>query len=114
MRSTLNWYQENQGGIIRSPKRFGYCNAKFENAGHPSDTMMFMGSMYWIAYPQYHVGESWLNDLPRLRYRHPKLEMTNVLYFDGHVNAETYTYIHDVTLQPSRWSPEHAFWYINY
>jgi len=112
--ATLNWYQENQGGIIKSAKRFPYNKAKFELAGHPTETMMFMGSMSSIAFPQYHRPESWINNLTRLRYRHPIYEATNVLYFDGHVDGATYDYIYNVTINGNIWSPTHAFWYINY
>jgi len=121
--ATLNWWQENMGGEIKSTKRFPYNNARHELAMHPATTMMFMESMDPYGFPQHHQAQSWLNGLPRFRYRHPQYEAMNVLYFDGRAVSETFDYIFykasRCTMDSSghvtpHYSPPTEFWYINY
>ena len=76
---------------------------------------MYMGSVYGHAGPACERPQSYLNGLPLHRYRHPKYERTNVCYFDGHVETETYDWIFNETMDVDRyWLIMHPFWSINY
>jgi len=113
---TLNFY--NRDHPTTDPNRFPYNRAKLEKGSHTSETMAFLEGFYWLALPQYHANESWLNGLPRLRYRHPMREGTNVCYFDGHVGSASYDYVcyeaSQCTDSSVSYYPQTRFWLINY
>jgi len=116
---TLN-YIHRDGLPTRSPKRFPCGQPNLNRVAHPSRTMMYMETARGKAFASYFRPEGWLNGMGRIRFRHFDRNKMNVLYFDGHVEPETYHYVYYEASQQDdnpdtwNWSPSHAFWYVRY